>query len=233
MSLQAHLRVQLTPATLGHHFLEPLLLECYVAAGCADAVELKNIMVTSAAVDQTELRLDTPPTVAVRFAHARKTLLNVFKLAFDVNTTGVLKDAVVKAVKNLNTELCAFEENKEAVRAEGDVNKMIIVLSTLVMAARSSSAAPPANVMWLDAVTGTDEGLTSFLASVRSFAASTGRRKVCAMMQMMILGSNVAFGAELVTDLDDVGAGATCTAEPARLLCRARVACARAACCRW
>ena len=59
MSLQAHLRVHLTPATLGHHFLEALLLECYVAAGCADTVELKNIMVASAAVDQTELRLDT------------------------------------------------------------------------------------------------------------------------------------------------------------------------------
>ena len=170
--------------------------------------------------------------MAVRLAHARKTLLNVFKLAFDVNTTGVLKDAVVKAVKNLNTELCAFEENKEAVRAEGDVNKMIIVLSTPVMAARSSSAAPPANVMWLDAVTGTDEGLTSFLASVRSFAAPTGRRKVCAMMQMMILGSNVAFGAELVTDLDDVGAGATCTAEPARLSSEGGMR-ACAACCRW
>ena len=41
--------------------------------------------------------------MAVRLAHARKTLLNVFKLAFNVNTTGVLKDAVVKAVKNLNT----------------------------------------------------------------------------------------------------------------------------------
>ena len=68
MSLQAHLRVQLTPAPLGHHFLEPFVHECYVAAGCADAVELKNIIVASAAVDQTELRLDKPPTVEARFA---------------------------------------------------------------------------------------------------------------------------------------------------------------------
>ena len=62
-----------------------------------------------------------------KFQNAHLAFLNVLEIASDDNTTGPEKDAVVAAVKELGeTErLNSFCEDKESVRADGSVDKLM------------------------------------------------------------------------------------------------------------
>ena len=51
---------------------------------------------------------------------------------------------MVAAVKKLVEKLNSFCEDKESVRAEGSVDKLIVVLALPSVAARSGPATPPA-----------------------------------------------------------------------------------------
>ena len=123
--------MHLTPSDLGHRFSEHLVQLCYEKAGHKDAVvaeKLMNLMMAAAICDQTELRLDKPPAVEDQFENARFAFLNLLEFAIDDNKTGAVKDAVVEAVNQLGEKLSSFIEDKESVRAEGSVDKLIVVL---------------------------------------------------------------------------------------------------------
>ena len=66
-STREHLRAHLTPSDFGHRFSEHLVQQCYEKAGHTDAEKLKNFMMATAIIDQTELRLDKPPAVEDQF----------------------------------------------------------------------------------------------------------------------------------------------------------------------
>ena len=127
-STREQLRARLTPSDLGHRFSEHLVQQCYEKAGHADAEKLKNLMMATAIIAQTELRLDKPPAVEDQFQNARLAFLDLLEFAIDDNKTGAVKDAVVAAVNQLGEKLSSFIEDKESVRAEGAVDKLIVVL---------------------------------------------------------------------------------------------------------
>ena len=205
----AQLKEQLTPSVLGHQFVEDLLLLCFTRAGHSDAVKLTHLLMASVVTDHNELRLDVPPAVQAQFMYARTTYRQLLEWAFDDDIAGPVKPGVVDAVNQLGEKLSSFDDEKEAVRADSNVEKYILVLSLYPTTLRTAAAPPQPQVMWLEAVKGTAEGRTKFISSVRSFAALNGRRKVLAMLQQYILGPYAVVGTELTTDLDDIAAAAS------------------------
>ena len=102
---------------------------CFARAGHTDAERLTHLLMASVFTDHNELRLDVPPAVQDQFMYARTTYRQLLEWAFDDNITGPVKLGVVDAVNQLGEKLSSFVDEKEAVRADGSVEKYAIVLS--------------------------------------------------------------------------------------------------------
>ena len=224
-TISEHLKIGVTPQYLAYASVAASIRDLLLVAAAQDAEVVYHLLLASALVDQTELRLDKPPAIESKFQKARLTLANIIERAGAPPPAVSLSANEFQAVKAFIKAVEEYTNSKEEMRATGEVTKVFCVLTSTAVASRSSARLPPINVAWQHAAMGTAEDLNKFTTSVRNFAAMTGRRKLLAMFQGLLLGPHVPPGGELVVDVSNPGAGSRNATDPEQLACEGLRAC--------
>ena len=117
-----------------------------LVAAVQDAEVVYHLLLASALVDQTELRLDKPPAVESKFQRARSTVVKIIEQATATPPSSAPDTPVLQAVKAFIKAVEEFDNTKAEMRATGEVTKVICVLSSTAVAARSSARLPAISV---------------------------------------------------------------------------------------
>ena len=81
-TISEHLKIGVTPQYLAYASVSASIRDLLLVATAQDAEVVFHLLLASALVDQTELRLDKPPAVESKFQKARLTLANIIERAY-------------------------------------------------------------------------------------------------------------------------------------------------------
>ena len=120
-ALLASLGDGITPAYVAHVEIEAALFKIYDLADDSHGRSQALALMASAAVDQTELRLDKPPAVEGRMAEARATLIKFLQTTGARVFAGEADDDNIRAMTALIRAIKMHRELAETVRTHKQV----------------------------------------------------------------------------------------------------------------
>ena len=137
-TISEHLKIGVTPQYLAYESVSSSIRGLLLAAAAQDAEIVYHLLLASALVDQTELRLDKPPAVENKFQRARTTLANIIERACAPPPVVALSANELQAVKAFLKAVEEYTNTKEKMRATGEVTKVFCVLTSTAVASRIS-----------------------------------------------------------------------------------------------
>ena len=120
-TISEHLKIGVTPQYLAYASVSASIRDLLLVAAVQDAEVVFHLLLASALVDQTELRLDKPPAVESKFQMARLTLANIIERAYAPPPAVALSANEFQAVKAFIKAVEEYTNSKEEMRATGEV----------------------------------------------------------------------------------------------------------------
>ena len=110
-----HLRADVTPQYLAYAPVSASIRNMLLAAAAQDAEVVYHLLLASALVDKTELRLDMPPAVESKFQRERSTLVKIIEQATATPPGSSAPDTpVLQAVKAFIKAVEEFDNVEDA-----------------------------------------------------------------------------------------------------------------------